>query len=105
MVIAIGVTAGTASSASDKPGLYVVYIGESTLNIWLHSRFFVRVGHRTTCADIGNHHFFTMQSTLDLRNPIFPLLNRELFDVRKIFVLILKTGDPKKSLGVGEFAS
>ena len=32
LVIAIGVTAGTASSASDKPGLYVVYIGESTLN-------------------------------------------------------------------------
>ena len=34
MVIAIGVTAGTASSASDKPGLYVVYIGESSLNIF-----------------------------------------------------------------------
>ena len=33
LVIAIGVTAGTASSASDKPGLYVVYIGEFTLNI------------------------------------------------------------------------
>ena len=33
LVIAIGVTAGTASSASDKPGLYVVYIGESSLNI------------------------------------------------------------------------
>ena len=33
LVIAIGVTAGTASSATDKPGLYVVYIGESSLNI------------------------------------------------------------------------
>ena len=31
LVIAIGVTAGTASSASDKPGLYVVYIGESSI--------------------------------------------------------------------------
>ena len=34
LVIAIGVTAGTASSASDKPGLYVVYIGESSLKIF-----------------------------------------------------------------------
>ena len=24
-----------------------------------HSRFFVQVGHETTYADIGNHHFFT----------------------------------------------
>ena len=51
--------------------------------------------------------FTTMaqQSTLDLRNPIFPFLNRELFDLRKIYVLILKTGHPKKMSYVGEFAS
>ena len=24
-----------------------------------HSRFFVRIGHETAYADIGNHHFFT----------------------------------------------
>ena len=39
-----------------------------------------------------------IQSTLDLRNPIFPFLNWELFDLRKIFVLILTTGHPKKCL-------
>ena len=45
----------------------------------------------------------TVQSTLDLRNPIFPFLNRELFDLRKI----LKTGNPKKKclMYLGEFAS
>ena len=44
LVIAIGVTAGTATSASDKPGLYVVYIGEffMTLNI---ATFFVNFGY------------------------------------------------------------
>ena len=49
---------------------------------------------------------FLVQSTLDLRNSIFPFLNRELFDLRKIYVLILKTGHPKKMPNVaGEFAS
>lgn len=38
MVIAIGVTAGTASSASDKPGLYVVYIGLFIAAIFLGAR-------------------------------------------------------------------
>ena len=31
---------------------------------------------------------------LDLRNSFFPFLNRELFDLRKIYVLNLKTGHP-----------
>ena len=49
------------------------------------------------------HHTFInlIQSTLDLRNSIFPFLNRELFDLRKIYVLILKTGHPKKMSYVG----
>ena len=34
--------------------------------------------------------------TLDLRKSIFPFLNRELFDLRKIYVVNLKTGCPKK---------
>jgi len=38
LVIAIGVTAGTASSASDKPGLYVVYIGLFIAAIFLGAR-------------------------------------------------------------------
>ena len=46
-----------------------------------------------------------VQSTLDLRNSIFSFLNRELFDLRKIYVLILKTGYPKKMPYLGEFAS
>ena len=46
-----------------------------------------------------------VQSTLNLRNPIFPFLNRELFDLRKIYVVILKTGHPKTMSYVGESAS
>ena len=46
-----------------------------------------------------------VQSTLVLRNSIFPFLNQELFDLRKIYVLILKTGHPKKMPYVGEFAT
>ena len=32
----------------------------------------------------------------DLRKSIIPFLNRELFDLRKIYVVNLKTGRPKK---------
>ena len=39
------------------------------------------------------------------RNSIFPFLNRELFDFRKIYVVNLKTGRPKKMPYVGEFAT
>ena len=46
-----------------------------------------------------------IQANLDLRNPIFPFFNRELFDLRKIYVLNLKTGCSKKLSYVGEFAS
>ena len=46
-----------------------------------------------------------VQANLDLRNPIFPFLNRELFDLRKIYVVNLKTGRPKKMPYVGEFAT
>ena len=45
-------------------------------------------------------HFKQVKSTLDLRNPIFPFLNWELFDLRKI----LRTGHPKKMSYVGESA-
>ena len=43
--------------------------------------------------------------TLDLRKSTFPFLNRELFDLRKIYVANLKTGRPKEILHVGEFAT
>ena len=46
-----------------------------------------------------------VQATLDLRNFIFPFLNRELFDLRKIYAVNLKTGRPKKMPYVGEFAT
>ena len=46
-----------------------------------------------------------VQSNLDLRYSIFPFLNRELFDLRKNYVLNLKTGCTKKMPYVGEFAS
>ena len=38
----------------------------------------------------------SVQLTLDLRKSIFPFLNRELFVLRKIYVVNLKTGRPKK---------
>ena len=50
-------------------------------------------------------YFIGVQLTLDLRNSIFPFLNRELFDLRKIYGMNLKTGCPKKMPYVGEFAS
>ena len=46
-----------------------------------------------------------VQENLDLRKSIFSFLDRELFDSRKIYVVNLKTGFPKKMPYVGEFAS
>ena len=43
--------------------------------------------------------------TLDFRQSIFPFWNQELFDLRNIYVVNLKTGHPKKKMPyVGEFA-
>ena len=39
------------------------------------------------------------------KKSIFPLLNRELFDLRKIFGVNLKTSHPKKMPYVGEFST
>ena len=39
------------------------------LHIGYHSRFFVRVGHETTYAAIGNHHF--VEDSLQLINCVF----------------------------------
>ena len=50
----------------------------------------------------------TLQENLDLRNSSVPFLIQELFhlfDLRKIYVLNLKTGRPKTMPYVGEFAS
>ena len=49
--------------------------------------------------------YMLVQANLDLRNSTFPFLNRVMFDLRKIYVLNLKTGRPKKMPYVGEFAS
>ena len=49
--------------------------------------------------------FLALQQNLDLRDSIFPFLNRELFDLRNIYVVNLKTGRPKKMSYEGEFAS
>ena len=43
--------------------------------------------------------------TLDLRKSIFLFLNRELFDLRMIYVVNLKTSYPKKMPDAGEFAT
>ena len=40
-----------------------------------------------------------------MSSPVEPYLNRELFDLRKIYGMNLKTGCPKKMPYVGEFAS
>ena len=45
-----------------------------------------------------------MQANLESRNPIFSFLNQEFFDLKKIYVLKLKTGWPKKKSYVGKFA-
>ena len=47
-----------------------------------HSRFFVRVGHETAYADIGNHHFFTIPMSLSelpklLRSSVKPVHKTE----------------------------
>ena len=39
-----------------------------------------------------------VQANLDLRKSIFPVLNRVMFDLRKIYVLNLKNGRPNKCL-------
>ena len=39
-----------------------------------------------------------IQANLDLRNSSFPFSNLELFDLRKNYVVNLKTGRPKKCL-------
>ena len=44
---------------------------------------------------------FTVQSIVQ---SIFRFINRELFDLRKIYVVNLKTGRPKQMPHVGEFA-
>ena len=46
-----------------------------------------------------------VQANLNLRNPIVPFLNRELFDLRNISVVDLKTGHLKKMSYVCEFAT
>ena len=48
---------------------------------------------------------YLVQANLDLRNSIFPFLKRELFNLRNIYVLNLKTSRPKKMPYEGEFAS
>ena len=48
------------------------------------------------------HKSFLNQATLNLRKSIFPFLNRELFDLRKIEVN-LKTSRPKNMPYVGKF--
>ena len=48
---------------------------------------------------------YVILANLNLRNPIFPFLNRELIDLRNIYVVNLKTGHSKKMSYVGEFAT
>ena len=43
-----------------------------------------------------------VKAKLDLRNPIFTFLNQELFDLRKIYEVNLKTGCSEKMSYVGE---
>ena len=51
------------------------------------------------------HKYFLNQTALDLRKEKRTFLNRELFDLRKIYMVSLKTGRPKKMPYVGEFAT
>ena len=63
--------------------------------------------HTPQNKQLCNDHTFEkylVQPNLDLRNSNFPFLNGELFDLRKIYVLNLKTGRPEKMPYVGEIA-
>ena len=44
---------------------------------------------------------FSEEVFLDLRNSVFPFINRVMFDQRKIYVLNLKNGRPTKKSYVG----
>ena len=46
-----------------------------------------------------------VRASFDLRDSNFPFLNPELFDLRKIYVLNLKTRRPKKMPYIGKFES
>ena len=88
MVIAIGVTAGTASSASDKPGLYVVYIGESSLNIFpLVIRERSKVSVQGVVALDG--HFATLCPELDFYEAILFVINFQKEKENTFTVLII----------------
>ena len=88
LVIAIGVTAGTASSASDKPGLYVVYIGESSLNIFpLVIRERSKVSVQGVVALDG--HFATLCPELDFYEAILFVINFQKEKANTFTVLII----------------
>ena len=53
----------------------------------------------------SNYILIVVQANLDIRNFIFPFLYRVMFDLRKIYVLNLKTCRPKLMSYVGEFAN
>ena len=65
------------------------------------------------CLDLGfqistcsfKKNWDRIQETLDLGKSIFHFLNQELFDLKKIHVVNLKTGCPKKMPYVGEFVT
>ena len=46
-----------------------------------------------------------IQQIFDLRKYIFPFLNRELFGLRMLYVVNLKTSCPKEMPCAGEFAT
>ena len=52
-----------------------------------------------------NHTFLQSTVNSQFKKVYFPFLNRELFDLRNIYVVNLKTGGPKKMPYVGEFAT
>ena len=68
---------------------------------WILSLYF----HNVWVTEKITKHSSNTPQYLDLRKSIFPFLNRELFDLRKIYVVNLKTGRPKKKPYAGEFAT
>ena len=75
------------------------------LMVLAHSPMLTFLDTNSRVANVVAIHDDLLQSNLDLRNPIYPFLNRTMFDLRKIYGINLKNGRQKKMSYVGEFAS
>jgi hypothetical protein len=87
----VGVVSDSAQAYEDAVRLY------RRISIIAIDRRRRRRGKSTETTTIGSNPFsITITGKSRFKNPISSFLNRELFDLRKTYVLNLKTGRPKK---------